>query len=114
MAYILTEIWRARESWGMLTPAERTHYFETKINPFLGAQLDAGAEVLACAVNDNMGPERIDFSFMAVWKLPSKNFSENLEAGAKAAGFLNYFEQVNFSGNLIDPPKLNDAMVNWR
>lgn len=49
---------------------------------------------------------------MAVWKFPNKELSNQLERAAKEAGFLDYFEQVNFSGDLIPPPILNDSMIN--
>lgn len=53
----------------------------------------------------------MDYQFMAVWKLPNKEFSDELEKAAKEAGFLDYFDQVNFSGNLIPPPILNENMI---
>ncbi len=109
--YVLTEIWKGKPSWDALTSEERANYFDTEINPFLGEMLGAGAEILACAFNDNTGPNRIDYDYMAVWKLPDKAFSDNLEAGAKARGFLDYFEQVNFSGGIIPPPVLNQLMI---
>lgn len=110
--YVLTEIWKARPSWLALSAQVRVQFFEQKVGPLLGDLIEQGAEVLACAVNDNTGTERIDFQYMAVWKLPSKAFSEQLEAAAKAAGFLEYFDQVNFSGNLITPDALNADMIN--
>lgn len=48
---------------------------------------------------------------MAVWKFPNKRSSHQLEKAAKEAGFLEFFDQVNFSGNLIPPPALNEAML---
>ena len=48
---------------------------------------------------------------MAVWKFPDKAASDRLEAGAKAMGFLDYFEQVNFSGTAIAPDVLNGDMI---
>lgn len=110
--YILTEIWNARPSWLELTNAERKTFFDTKINPLLMGMLGKGAEILGCAVNDNTGKEKINYQFMAIWKLPNKEFSDQLEQAAKDAGFLDYFEQVNFSGNLIPPPILNENMIN--
>ena len=110
--YILTEIWRAKPSWLELSDDMRKSYFDDKINPLLMEVLSKGAEILGCAVNDNSGDERIDYQFMAIWKFPNKKASEQLEKAAKDAGFLDYFEQVNFSGNLIPPPALNEAMMN--
>ncbi len=48
---------------------------------------------------------------MAAWRLPDKAFSDRLEAGAKEAGFLDYFEQANFSGSLIAPDVMNADMI---
>ena len=110
--YILTEIWKARPSWVEMTDDQRKTYFDDKINPLLMGMIGKGAELLGCAVNNNTGNERIDYQFMAIWKFPSKEFSDKLEEAAKEAGFLDYFEQVNFSGDLITPPMLNDSMIN--
>lgn len=109
--YILTEIWKPRPAWLALAADERRAFFDEKVNPFLGSQLENGAEILACAINDNTGDERIDYSFMAIWRFKDKQTSDALEAGAKAMGFLDYFEQVNFSGPAIPPPGLNQAML---
>ena len=73
--------------------------------------LEKGAEVLGCAINDNTGTERIDYRYMAVWRLPDKDFSQQLETGAKELGFLDYFDQVNFSGSIIPLPVMNDDMI---
>lgn len=86
--YILTEIWNARPAWLSLSADERIRFFEEKIEPLLMSLLGEGAEILACAVNDNTGSERMDYRYMAVWKLPDKAFSDRLEAVAREAGFL--------------------------
>jgi len=109
--YILTEIWKARPSWLALSLEERKQFFHEKIGPFIMSLVEQGAEFLGCAINDNTGPERIDYRYMAVWKLPDKDFSDTLEAGAKEAGFLDYFEQVNFSGEIIVPDVMNADMI---
>ena len=110
-SYILTEIWKARSSWLELSKEERTRVFDDIFNPLLMQFVGNGTEIIACALNDNSGNERIDYQFMAIWKFPNKEASEKLENAAKEAGFLNYFEQVNFSGTIIGPPQLNDAMI---
>ena len=109
--YILTEIWNPKANWLALSAEERSRFFDEKIHPFIGRMVESGAEVLACAINDNAGTERIGYRYMAVWKLPDRAFSEKLEAGAKELGFLNYFEQANFSGSIIPPPVMNDDMI---
>lgn len=109
--YVLTEIWNARPSWLALSITERVTFFESKIGPLLGSLAAEGAEILACAINDNTGNERMDYQYMAVWKMPNKAFSDRLEAAAEDAGFLEYFEQVNFSGSLISPEVMNAHMI---
>ncbi len=109
--YILTEIWKAKPAWYELSTEERTEFFNEKINPVLMNTMKNGAEILGTAVNNNTGRERMDYQFMAVWKFPDKKSSDQLEKAAKDAGFLKYFNQVNFSGNIIPPPALNEHMV---
>lgn len=109
--YILTEIWNAKPSWFALSQEKRKAFFDDKIHPLLMGEIENGAEILGCAVNDNTGSERMDYQFMAIWKFPNKRSSDQLEKAAKEAGFLEYFGQVNFSGNLIPPPALNEAII---
>ncbi len=110
--YILTEIWKAKSTWLDLSVEDRAQFFADKIGPLLGGLLGEGAEILACALNDNTGSERMDYRYMAVWRLPSKDFSDRLEAAAREAGFLEYFDQVNFSGSFITPDVMNADMIN--
>lgn len=109
--YILTEIWKAKPAWYELSNEERAQFFTEKINPVLMNTMKNGAEILGTAVNNNSGEQRMDYQYMAVWKFPDKESSEHLEKVAKEAGFLKYFDQVNFSGNIIPPPALNEHMV---
>lgn len=109
--YILTEIWKAKPSWYKLSAEERTEFFNNNINPVLMGTLENGAKILGTAVNNNTGTEKMDYQFMAVWTFPDKESSDQLEKAAKDAGFLKYFDQVNFSGNIIPPPALNEQMI---
>jgi hypothetical protein len=112
--YVLTEIWKAKPAWLGMPADERVGYFEERIGPLLGSVLSGGAELLACAVNDNRGPEAMDYRYMAVWRFPDRASSERLESAAREAGFLDYFEQINFSGSLISPDQLNTDMIKLR
>ena len=109
--YILTEIWNPKPAWLTLPADERVRFFEERIGPLLMSLIGEGAEILACAINDNTGSERMGFRYMAVWRLPDKAFSQRLEAAAKEAGFLEYFDQVNFSGTCITPEVMNADMI---
>ena len=109
--YILTEIWKAKPSWYNLSTQERIEFFQNDIKPVLMNAMGGGADIIGTAVNNNTGNERMDYQFMAVWTFPDKNSSDRLEKAAKEAGFLKYFDQVNFSGNIIPPPALNQQMI---
>ncbi|NKB89118.1 MAG: hypothetical protein GKS06_12955 [Acidobacteria bacterium] len=109
--YVLTEIWKPRAAWLALSKEERAAIFEQKVVPLLMDTFEKGGEVMTVAINDNDGAERIDYRYMAIWKFPNKAMSDELEASAKAAGFLDYFEQVNFSGTMMDPQALNADMI---
>ena len=109
--YILTEIWKAKPAWYELSSEERARFFNEKINPVLMETLQNGAEILGTAVNNNTGEQKMDYQFMAVWNFPNKQSSDDLEKVAKEAGFLKYFDQVNFSGEVIPPPALNEHMI---
>ncbi len=109
--YILTEIWNARESWLALSSDERQRFFDEEIGPFIVSMMESGAEFLGCAINTNDGAERIDYQYMAIWRLLDKAFSERLEAGAKERGFLDYVDQANISGVTISAPEMNADMI---
>ncbi|MCE3555459.1 hypothetical protein LWC33_28935 [Pseudonocardia sp. RS11V-5] len=109
--YILTEIWNARPSWHALALEERRQFFHERIGPLIMSLVEQGAEFLGCAIDDNTGPESMSCRYMAIWKLPEKALSERLEASAKESGFLDYFEQVNFSGRIITPDVMNADMI---
>ena len=78
---------------------------------FLGQMVGEGAEILACAINENGGPEAMDHRYMAIWKVADREFAEKIESGARSLGFLDYFEQVNFSGAIITPDVMNGDML---
>jgi hypothetical protein len=109
--YILTELWNAKPAWLALSAAERRSFFEDKIHPFMAGLIEQGGEFMGAAVNDNTGTERIDYDYMAIWKLPDKEFSDRLEAGAKALGFLEYFEQANSSGTIVSGQALDEVLI---
>ena len=109
--YILTEMWSALPSWLALSRADRQAFFDEKIGPYIGTMVAEGAEFLACAVNDNDGDAASAYSYMAVWKLPNKAFADTLQAGSRETGFLDYFDQANFSGVMTTPPVMNGHMI---
>jgi len=109
--YLLTEIWKPRASWLALGEDERQNYLNEKMGPLLMQVMNKGAEILGAAINENTTVEKLDYVYKAVWKLPNKEVSEELEKGVKEIGFYEYFEQVNFSGKPIGPEQLIEHMI---
>jgi hypothetical protein len=44
-------------------------------------------------------------------EMPNKTLSDRLEVAAKETGFLDYFGQVNFSGDIRTPDQLNTDVI---
>ncbi len=109
--FLLTEIWKPRASWRTLNESERQNYLNEKMGPLLMQVMNKGAEILGAAINENTTAEKIDYMYKAVWRLPSKELSDELEKGVKEVGFYEYFEQVNFSGKPIGPEELIEHMI---
>ena len=110
--YILVEIWKAKPAWLALSATERGQFVEQQLGPFIGRFIEAGAEIVGCVMNDDDVADRLDYTYMAAWKMPNKEMSDQIIAEAAALGFLEYFEQVNFSGNVIAPDVMNSHMIN--
>lgn len=111
--YLLTEIWKPKASWLALGEDERQNYLNEKMGPLLFHMMNKGAEILGVAINENTTAEKIDYVYKAVWQLPNKEMSEELEKGVKEVGFFEYFEQVNFSGKPISPQELIGHMIKF-
>ena len=110
--YLLTEVWKPRASWLALREDERRIYLNEKMGPLLMQMISKGAEIIGAAVNENNTAEKIDYLYKAIWQLPSKELSEELEKGVKEIGFYDYFKQANFSGQPIGPEELMEHMIN--
>ncbi len=109
--YFLTELWKAKASWQALDGPERSDYLNKNMLPLLSQIMGKGAMLIASAINENTTEEKLDYDYMAVWQLPNKALSDELEQGVKKVGFYDYFEQVNFSGSAIGPEELVGHMA---
>lgn len=58
--YILTDKWKARPAWLGL-PQGRRQFFVEKTGPIIVSKVEQGAELLFRTINDNTGPECIDY-----------------------------------------------------
>ena len=96
-SFFLTEVWKAKASWHALDGSERSDYLNKNMLPLLSQMMEKGATMIASAINENTTEEKLDYDYMAVWQLPNKALSDELEQGVKKVGFYDYFEQVNLA-----------------
>lgn len=108
---LYVELWQAQPKWLALSVAERQEYFE-KVGSELQKLTEAGVELVGFAINDEDTPYRGDYRYLAVWKMPSREQVEMLEASVQQAGWHDYFEQINARGELISPPQALEHMAN--
>jgi hypothetical protein len=98
--HLYVELWKFRPAWLELSKEERKSWFE-KLLGSLEAQLEAGVEPLGLARNDEDTPLSAGFDFVAVWKMPNQEIARQFENFVEAAGWHNYFEQVNVRGPMM-------------
>jgi hypothetical protein len=100
--YLFVECWKARPEWLALTPEARGAYM-AQLGQGIGELLKAGVEVISWSMNDQDTSNRSPFDYFAVWKFPNKEMVKGFEQIVEQSGWYNYFDQVNLSGEVMDP-----------
>ena len=100
--YLYVETWQPTQEWLGLSKEERVNYV-TAVGGAIQQLIDAGVEIVGWALNDNDTDHHNGFDYFAVWKFPNKEIIKQFEATVTAAGWYNYFKQVNCSGTLTTP-----------
>ena len=108
--YLYVELWKPRAKWVALSERERRQYV-AGIGPAIEELLAAGIELVGFAFNDYDTGHRADYTYLAVWKMPSKELAERLEATVDRSGFHDYFEQVNARGSAVTPQDALEHMA---
>ena len=70
-----------------------------------------GVELVGFALNDEDTEYRADYTYLALWKMPSQELAVRLERTVIEAGFHEYFEQGNARGALVSPEAAVEHMV---
>ena len=107
---IFIEFWKAREAWHQLSKEERISYV-AQIGPVMEDLVSKGVVVDGWGVNDDASPHKADFDFFAITKLPSQELLDDFQAIVEGAGWYNYFEQINVSGEDIGAEKVIGKMI---
>ena len=108
--YLYIELWNVTQKWMDLSKEDRRAYFD-KVNGGIKQLMEAGVENVGSAMNDEHTPYRSDYRYMAVWKMPSKDYVEKLEKVMADAGWHDYFSQANARGQIIPLPEAMDLLI---
>ena len=96
MIYFI-ELWNAKPTWMALSPKERGQYM-AQIGPHIQKLLEKGVKVLTWSDNDPKTSQKAAFDYFAIWTFPDQETANGFEELVEAAGWYNYFEQVNVMG----------------
>ena len=101
--YLYLELWKAKDEWRALTEVER-ETFVGGLAPSISKLTEQGVELIGFSFNDEDVIHRADFTYMAAWRMPSKDLALQMEHLVNDAGFYHYFEQINARGE-VSPPE---------
>ncbi len=108
--HLYVELWKARPAWLAMTPEDRAA-FVARLEPAVTRLVGEGVQLLGFAVTDADVPHGADYPYMAVWQMPTLELVRHYERGVEAAGWHEYFEQVNARGALQTPASVLEHMT---
>ncbi|MCI4667518.1 MAG: hypothetical protein MRZ79_05100 [Bacteroidia bacterium] len=91
------ELWNTKPAWHELTAEERGNYM-ANIGPHIQDLMAKGVKILTWSDNLSQTTRRADYDFFAIWAFPDEETAKGFEQLVEAAGWYNYFEQVNLMG----------------
>lgn len=107
---IFIEFWKAKDAWHQLTTEERKEY-AAQMGPTMQDLVSKGALIDGWGMNTNSSPNRADYDFFAITKLPTQDLLESFQAIVEGAGWYNYFEQINMSGDDVGAEAVIGKMI---
>ncbi|MEE9430856.1 MAG: DUF6616 family protein [Melioribacteraceae bacterium] len=107
---VFIEFWKAKDAWHQLSKEERANYLG-QIAPAMQELITKGAVFDAWGVNDDKTPQRADYDFYAVTKLPTQELLDSFQAIVEGSGWYNYFEQINLTGDNIGAEAVIGKMI---
>ena len=100
--YLFVECWKARPEWLALTPEDRGSYM-AELGKGIAELMKSGVEIVSWSMNDPDTSNRGPYDYFAVWKFPTKDLANGFEQIVQQSGWYNYFDQVNFKGEVSSP-----------
>lgn len=107
---IFIEFWKAKEAWHQLSKEERSSYV-AKMGPVMEDLVSKGAIIDAWGENNDSSSHKANYDFFAITKLPSQEMLESFQSTIEGAGWYNYFEQINMSGEDMGAEKVIGRMI---
>ncbi len=108
---LFIELWKAKDAWKELSLIDRQNYV-AKIGPVMQGLISRGLVIEAWGINEDETSYKAHYDFFAVSKLPTNELLKEFEAMVEAAGWYNYFEQVNVSGSMMLTEEVIAKMLN--
>jgi hypothetical protein len=108
--YIFVECWKARPEWLALNPEERGSYM-AELGKGIAELMKSGVEIVSWSMNDPGTSNRGSYDYFAVWKFPTKDLANGFEQIVLQSGWYNYFDQVNFKGEVSSPDAIIGQMI---
>lgn len=99
--YIHVQCWQVKPSWRSLPLKKQIAYFN-KVKQLVQNLHLAGARLLNCPFEQY----HLNFlrnRYLVIWKLHSQELTSLLEATMQTAGWHHYFEEVDWSHEMIVP-----------
>lgn len=104
------ELWNAKEAWTNLSKEDRANYLG-QLGPHIESLVNNGVEIVNWGTNDSSTANRAAYDFFAIWKFPTQQSVSDFEALVEGAGWYDYFEQVNVSGEATSPEEVLGKLI---
>lgn len=108
---IFIEFWKAKEAWHNLDQTARSSYLG-QIAPVIEDLVSKGVIIDAWGLNEDKTPFKANYDFYAISKIPTQEILESFQAIVEGAGWYNYFDQINVSGDNIGAEAVIGKMIN--
>lgn len=96
MSYFYVEFWKATEAWKALPKAEKEAYIEY-IKPLIrGIAEQPAVKLLGMMKNEGSYPGQTDYTYAAIWEMPSEDMCRHMEDIVENIDWKKYFDQINF------------------
>lgn len=95
--YYTVELWTPRQAWLDLSTEEREAYIGS-IGPTLEKHAEMGITMMAMCTNDADTDNRAPHRYFSIVEAPNEAAAKTFEADVRAAGWYDYFDQVNVRG----------------